>query len=84
MSVCIKSRNFTPNKTELTFEQGGGLGWAPGYEKQFRGIETKTTPLYGKNYSRAFGQCKVCSKFTGKTGTNGEHCGLPENMECEK
>lgn len=82
--MLIKSRNFSPTKCENTFEKDG-FGWAPGQEKKFEGVGIKVnSPRYGKNYSRAFGICSGCDKFTGKEGTKGEHCSLPANERCQK
>ncbi len=51
--MLIKSRNFSLNKDkqEGTFDQGDGLGWAPGYEKKFEG---KRTPKAVKNYREGY------------------------------
>lgn len=40
--MLIKTRNFSLNKDKMegTFDQGDGLGWAPGYEKKFEGKRT--------------------------------------------
>ncbi|KKN73456.1 hypothetical protein LCGC14_0400310 [marine sediment metagenome] len=48
--MLIKSRNFSPNKTELTFEQSG-FGWAPGQEKKFEG---RRTPGAVKNFRKGY------------------------------
>lgn len=82
MGILIKSRNFSPTKCERTFEKDG-FGWAPGQEKKFEG-QVINRIRYGRNYSRAFGTCLKCDKFTGKTGTKGEHCSLPANEHCQK
>ena len=81
--MLIKSRNFSPTKTEGTYEKDG-FGWAPGQEKKFEGMGINKIK-FGKGYSLAFGECqKGCSKFTGKTKVAGQHCSLPENEHCEK
>lgn len=80
--MLIKSRNFSPTKTENTFEESG-FGWAPGQEKKFKGIRINKIK-YGKGISLAFGDCKTCSKFTGIKKVSGQHCSLPENEHCEK
>jgi hypothetical protein len=80
--MLIKSRNFSPTKTENTFEKDG-FGWAPGQEKKFEGTH-RNSPRYGKNYSRIFGTCRGCDKYTFKSGTAGEHCSLPANEHCQK
>ena len=82
MSIGIKSRNFSPTKCENTWEKDG-FGWAPGQEKKFEG-QVVNRIRYGKNYQQAVGICNKCDKFTGKTGTNGEHCSLPANEHCQK
>ena len=81
MTIGIKTRNFSPNKTELDFNQGGGLGWAPGQEKKFEGVGIDNI-RYGKNYSRMDGTCLRCGKYKGNIGTAGEHCSLPANESC--
>jgi len=85
--MLIKSRNFTPNKTERTFEEGGGYGWAPGQEKTFKGRVINTI-RYSKNYSLMKGNCRKCDKLSKNglpsRGTNGEHCSLPINEHCQK
>ena len=80
--MLIKSRNFSPTKCEDTFEKDG-FGWAPGSEKKFEGVGINKV-RYGKNFSRMKGICRKCSKFTGKKGTNGEHCSLPTNEHCQE
>ncbi len=50
MTILTKSRNFSPNKTELTYEQGG-FGWAPGQEKLFKG---KQSPMAAKKYRKGY------------------------------
>ncbi|KKL15521.1 hypothetical protein LCGC14_2504740 [marine sediment metagenome] len=82
MAIGIKSRNFSPTKCEDTFEKSG-FGWAPGQEKNFKGMRINKIKL-GKGVSLAFGDCKLCSKFTGKVKIAGQHCNLPENEHCEK
>ena len=79
--MLIKSRNFSPNKTELTYEQSG-FGWAPGSEKKFEGTVIDRI-RYRKNYSRMKGNCAKCDKLTDKKGTAGEHCSLPANENCQ-
>lgn len=82
--MLIKTRKFSPTKTENTFEKDG-FGWAPGMEKKFEGKSINTnSPQYGKNYSLAFGHCKKCDKYTGNKGNKGEHCSLPANEHCQK
>jgi len=83
--MLIKSRNFTPNKCEKTFE-ADGFGWAPGYEKKFEGSH-KNSQRYGKNYSRMKGMCLKCDKYKPDvkvTGSGCEYCSLPENEHCQK
>lgn len=80
--MLIKSRNFSPNKCEKTFEEDG-FGWAPGQEKKFEGSH-KNSARYGKNYQLMKGICGKCDKFTDKEGTAGEHCALPANEHCQK
>jgi hypothetical protein len=80
--MLIKSRNFSPTKCENTWEKDG-FGWAPGQEKRFEGTVINKI-RYGKNYEHMMGTCKKCDKYTGKTGTNGEHCALPANEHCQK
>ena len=82
MTIGIKTRNFSPNKTERTFDKAG-FGWAPGYEKKFEGTGINRI-RYGKNYSQMKRVCKKCDKFTGKEGTAGEHCRLPADEHCQK
>ena len=79
--IGIKTRNFTANKTERNFVEGGGLGWAPGQERKFEGTGINTI-RYGKNHSKIFGTCKKCKQFTEKKGTAGEHCSLPRDKAC--
>jgi len=80
--ISIRSRNFTPNKCEGTWEKDG-FGWAPGSEKKQEGVGINTI-RYGKNFSRMKGYCLKCDKFTDKKGTAGEHCSLPVNEHCQK
>ncbi len=83
MTIGIKTRTFSPNKTERTFDEAGGFGWTPGNEKRFEGAQSNSA-RYTKNYSRMHGDCVKCGKFTDKPGTAGEHCSLPVNEHCEK
>jgi len=80
MTITIKSRNFSPTKTENTWEKDG-VGWAPGSEKKFDGVVSNSI-RYGKNFSFMKGTCKKCENKTDKKGTNGEHCALPRNEGC--
>lgn len=79
--MLIKSRNFTANKSEESWEKSG-FGWNPDYVKRFEGQGIDKI-RYGKNFSQGTGVCKKCDKFTGKTGTKGEHCSLPANEHCQ-
>ncbi|HDZ38206.1 MAG TPA: hypothetical protein ENH62_07970 [Marinobacter sp.] len=73
MTIGIKTRNFSPTKTEKTFEQDG-LGWAPGYEKKFEGVDIKKE-RYDKNYSRMVGTCDKCEHFDKTVDkADGSHC----------
>lgn len=38
--------------------------------------------VYDKNAALAFGNCKKCKEFTGKTDHPGEHCSLTESENC--
>lgn len=80
--MLIKSRNFSPTKCEKTWESDG-VGLNPAYAKKFEGSH-KNSPRYGKNYSKAFGRCVKCDKYTEVDGTNGEHCVLPINEHCQR
>lgn len=82
--MLIKSRNFSPTKCERNWDHpdGQGLGWAPGSEKRFEG-QLINKIRYDKNFEQALGTCKKCDKFTGITGTKGEHCSLPINERCQ-
>ena len=61
MTIGIKTRNFSPTKTEKTFEQDG-LGWAPGYEKKFEGMATPASiKKYRDNYDKIDWGDKGCS-----------------------
>jgi len=83
--MLIKSRNFSPTKCERTWDEGGGLGWAPGSEKKFEGSGIKTnSPRYGKNWQLMTGKCATCDKYKGKYKGVGNHCKLPENERCQK
>ena len=84
MVIGIKTHNFSlsRDKQEGTFDKGDGLGWAPGYEAKSEGLGINTI-RYGKNFSRMKGTCKKCDCFTGKNGTNGEHCSLPLSEGCK-
>ena len=86
MTIGIKVRNFSLNKDKMegTFDKrADGLGWGPGYEKKFEGVE-RNSIRYGKNYQKMAGICLKCDKCTGKKGTAGEHCSLPGNEACQK
>ncbi len=76
MTIGIKSRNFSPTKTENTFEKSG-FGWAPGQEKKFEGMGINQA-RYAKNYQNAAGICKTCLNVDkSKLNTcTGEHCKL--------
>ena len=91
--MLIKTRNFSLNKDKMegTFDKGDGLGWAPGYEKKFEGVgrgrpeRTLGRARYTKGHSRMKGDCLKCDKFNPKAkGATGQHCKLPEMMECQK
>jgi hypothetical protein len=79
----VKSRNFslTKEKQNGTCDNGNVVGWMPGYEAKSEGVGFKTA-RYDKNYARMQGTCKDCTKFTGKKGTNGEHCDQPVDKGC--
>ena len=82
--ITIKNRNFSPTKCENTWERDG-IGLNPAYAKGFEGSRVfSSTIRYGKNFSFMKGICKKCDKNTGKTGTNGEQCSLPNNEHCQK
>ena len=74
--MLIKSRNFTPNKCELDYNQGGGLGWAPDQVKKFEGVEQRNSVRYEKNYSRMTGTCDKCQSYKDVNKTDGTHCKL--------
>ncbi len=82
MTIAIKTRNFSPNKTELTYEQSG-FGWAPGQEKRFEGMGVNRIK-YGKNYNRGKDVCVGCDKFKGTNSAVSEHCSLPASEYCQK
>lgn len=73
--MLIKTRAFSPNKVEKTYDHAGGLGWAPGYEKKFEGVEQRDNTRYEKNFALLKGICEKCGFFIkDATGTKGEHC----------
>ena len=76
MTIGIKTRNFSANKCELNWDQGGGLGWAPGSEKKFKeGVEQRDKVRFDKNHSLMQGLCDKCDMFKGTAPkADGSHC----------
>lgn len=75
MPAAAKNKDFRPNKGELTFEEGGGVGWYPDYVKKFEGTGINPT-TYGKNYERMMGTCKKCEHYEpgNDEKSDGSHC----------
>lgn len=83
ISPMMKVRNFRPKPAQSFDKSPDGLGFAPEYMGKREGIGINKI-RYGKNFSQGTGVCKKCDKFTGETGTNGEHCSLPVNEHCQQ
>lgn len=81
--MLIKSRNFSPTKCEDTCENGG-LGWAPGYEKKFEGMDIKKE-RYDKMFNRLKMLCDKCKLFDKTVDrADGSHCKLGKGVKCPK